>query len=69
MDSISYKLRKMGLSLDDKKVESITMRVKTLSEKKKRVLTEDEFSSIIKELAIRSISPTLLPRAANRISG
>ena len=32
-------------------VESITMRVKTLSEEKKRVLTEDEFSSIIKELA------------------
>ena len=49
LDSIAYKLRKLGLALDEKRIEHVLMKVKTMSEEKKRVLTEQEFVSIVEE--------------------
>jgi len=48
-DSIYYKLKKLGLTADEKNIDAILMRVKTLAEDKKRVLTDEEFKSIVKE--------------------
>ncbi len=49
-DSITFKAKKMGINIPEAKVESVLVRVKEASEEKKRILTDDEFLSILREL-------------------
>jgi isopropylmalate/homocitrate/citramalate synthase len=48
--SILYKLDELGLKVPEDRIPDILMRVKTLSEEKKRTLTDEEFKEIIKEI-------------------
>jgi isopropylmalate/homocitrate/citramalate synthase len=48
-DSILNKLSQLGLDVPSDKVDEILAQVKLKSEEKKRVLTDDEFTSIVKE--------------------
>ena len=49
-DSITYKGRKMGVNIPEDKIDSILLRVKDTSEEKKRILTDEEFLKIVKEI-------------------
>jgi len=49
-DSIAYKARHLGLHIPDDKVEPLLTRVKETSEQKKRVLTDEEFKLIVREI-------------------
>ncbi|MEM0216163.1 MAG: pyruvate carboxyltransferase [Candidatus Bathyarchaeia archaeon] len=46
-DSIVYKMEKLGLKVPEDKLEQILEAVKTYSEEKKRVLTDEEFKRIV----------------------
>ncbi|MEM2367066.1 MAG: pyruvate carboxyltransferase [Candidatus Bathyarchaeia archaeon] len=48
-DSIAYKLKELGLKAPEDKIDQILEMVKTTSEKKKRVLTDEEFKEIVKK--------------------
>ncbi len=49
--SIIYCLNELGMQVpSDEKLDEILIKVKTLSEEKKRLLTDKEFSSIVKEI-------------------
>ncbi len=47
-DSITYKVKKLGLELSEDKIEKVLLEVKETSEDKKRVLTDQEFIEIVK---------------------
>lgn len=47
-DSITYKVKKLGLELSETNVEKVLSRVKEESEDKKRILTDQEFIQIVK---------------------
>ena len=49
-DSITYKGRKIGVNIPEDKIDSILLRVKETSEEKKRILTDEEFLKIVKEI-------------------
>ncbi|MDG7002095.1 MAG: hypothetical protein JRN15_23585 [Nitrososphaerota archaeon] len=49
-DSITYKGRKIGVNIPEDKIDSILLRVKDTSEEKKRILTDEEFLKIVKEI-------------------
>jgi len=50
-DSVIYRLKKLGLQVPDEKIDEILEQIKVMSEDKKRILTEDEFISIVKQIA------------------
>jgi isopropylmalate/homocitrate/citramalate synthase len=48
-DSITYKLKELGLFVPEDKVDDILMRVKKAGTELKRALTDDEFRQIVQE--------------------
>ena len=48
--SIKLKLESMGITADDQQIDTLLNRVKLLSIREKRYLTDDEFNEIIKEV-------------------
>lgn len=50
-DSITYKVKKLGLELSETNVEKVLSRVKEESEDKKRILTDQEFIQIVKHVS------------------
>lgn len=51
-DSITYKLRELGLDATEEKIDEILMRVKKTGIELKRALTDEEFISIVEEFKI-----------------
>lgn len=51
-DSITYKLRELGLDAPEDKIDEILMRVKKTGIELKRALTDEEFISIVEEFKI-----------------
>ncbi len=49
-DSITFKAKKLNISVPDDKIDKVLERVKATSEEKKRILTDQEFISILKEV-------------------
>ncbi|HKW05644.1 MAG TPA: hypothetical protein VJN71_10125 [Nitrososphaerales archaeon] len=50
-DSITYKVKKLGLELSEDKVDKVLARVKETSEEKKRIITDQEFEEIVKHVS------------------
>jgi isopropylmalate/homocitrate/citramalate synthase len=50
-DSIVYKSKKLKLELSEDKIDKVLVRVKQYSEDKKRVLTDEEFAEIVKQVS------------------
>ncbi len=50
-DSITYKVKKLNLKLSEDKIEKVLHKVKEMSEEKKRVLTDEEFKNIVKQVS------------------
>ena len=50
-DSITYKVKKLGLELSEDKVDKVLARVKETSEEKKRIITDQEFEEIVKRVS------------------
>ena len=50
-DSITYKVKKLNLQLSEDKIDKVLTRVKETSEDKKRILTDQEFTEIVKQVS------------------
>ena len=50
-DSITYKVKKLNLELSEDKIEKVLLRVKQTSEEKKRILTDQEFKEVVKQVS------------------